>query len=137
MVLKAVASAVSIGSGFRGGLFFASLFLGALLGKAFAALLAMVTVVQALPAVVCALVGMSGLAVAVVRRAVDHGVSGFGEYRFVADDGCGAGRLRRFGHHGPPHLWLQLRDLALPLARRGDPQRRRCRLDPNPDRWAR
>lgn len=66
MVLKAVASAVSIGSGFRGGLFFASLFLGALLGKAFAALLAMVTVVQALPAVVCALVGMSGLAVAVV-----------------------------------------------------------------------
>ncbi|MDT7950121.1 MAG: chloride channel protein [Acetobacteraceae bacterium] len=66
MVLKAVASAISIGSGFRGGLFFASLFLGALLGKLFAGLLAIVTVVQALPAVVCALVGMSGLAVAVV-----------------------------------------------------------------------
>ena len=66
MVLKAVASAISIGSGFRGGLFFASLFLGALLGKLFAGLLALVTVVQALPAVVCALVGMSGLAVAVV-----------------------------------------------------------------------
>ena len=66
MVLKALASAISIGSGFRGGLFFASLFLGALLGKLFAGLLALVTVVQALPAVVCALVGMSGLAVAVV-----------------------------------------------------------------------
>ena len=66
IVLKAVASAVSIGSGFRGGLFFASLFLGALLGKLFAGALAMVTVVQALPAVICALVGMSALAVAVV-----------------------------------------------------------------------
>lgn len=66
IVLKALASAISIGSGFRGGLFFASLFLGALVGKLFAGLLALVTVVQALPAVVCALVGMSALAVAVV-----------------------------------------------------------------------
>ncbi len=66
IVLKAVASAVSIGSGFRGGLFFASLFLGALVGKLFAGLLALVTVVQALPSVICALVGMSALAVAVV-----------------------------------------------------------------------
>ena len=66
IVLKALASAVSIGSGFRGGLFFASLFLGALVGKLFAGLLGLVTVVQALPAVVCALVGMSALAVAVV-----------------------------------------------------------------------
>lgn len=31
--LKVLASAISIGSGFRGGLFFASLFLGAMLGK--------------------------------------------------------------------------------------------------------
>ena len=66
IVLKAIASAVSIGAGFRGGLFFASLFLGALLGKLFAACLAMVTVTTAVPAVVCAIVGMSGLAVAVV-----------------------------------------------------------------------
>ncbi len=66
IVLKSVASAISIGSGFRGGLFFASLFLGALLGKLFAGALALVTVVQALPAVICALVGMSALAVAVV-----------------------------------------------------------------------
>ena len=66
ILLKTVASAISIGSGFRGGLFFASLFLGALVGKLFAGLLALVTVVQALPAVVCAVVGMSALAVAVV-----------------------------------------------------------------------
>ncbi len=36
LVLKCFASAVSIGTGFRGGLFFASLFIGGLLGKLFA-----------------------------------------------------------------------------------------------------
>ena len=66
ILLKSVASAISIGSGFRGGLFFASLFLGALLGKLFAGVLGLVTVVQSLPAVICALVGMSAFAVAVV-----------------------------------------------------------------------
>jgi CIC family chloride channel protein len=66
ILLKAAASAISLGSGFRGGLFFASLFLGALLGKLFAGLLAMVTITHAVPAVVCALVGMSALAVAIV-----------------------------------------------------------------------
>jgi CIC family chloride channel protein len=40
LLLKAVASAVSIGAGFRGGLFFASLLLGALVGQVFAAVLA-------------------------------------------------------------------------------------------------
>ena len=66
VVLKSVASAVSLGSGFRGGLFFASLFLGALMGKLFAAAFAAVAATQAIPAVVCALVGMSALAVAIV-----------------------------------------------------------------------
>ncbi len=66
IVLKAVASAISLGSGFRGGLFFASLFLGALLGKLFAAVLALLTLAHAVPPVVCALVGMSALAVAIV-----------------------------------------------------------------------
>ena len=66
IVLKAVASAVSLGSGFRGGLFFASLFLGALVGKLFAGGLAYVSLVQAIPPSVCALVGMSAMAVAVV-----------------------------------------------------------------------
>ncbi len=66
VLLKAIASAISIGSGFRGGLFFASLFLGALLGKAFGGLLALVSTAHAVSPVVCALVGMSGLAVAIV-----------------------------------------------------------------------
>src|SRR6185437_11789889 len=66
LVLKATASAISLGSGFRGGLFFASLFLGAMLGKLFAGVLASVSAAHALPAVVCALVGMSGMAVAIV-----------------------------------------------------------------------
>jgi CIC family chloride channel protein len=66
LVLKSLASAVSIGSGFRGGLFFASLFLGALLGKLFAAALAMLTTTQVLPGVVCAVIGMAGVATAIV-----------------------------------------------------------------------
>jgi len=66
ILLKSVASAISLGSGFRGGLFFASLFLGALIGKAFAAALASVAAVYAIPSVVAALVGMSALAVAIV-----------------------------------------------------------------------
>ncbi|WP_428487619.1 chloride channel protein [Rhodopila sp.] len=66
VALKATASAISIGSGFRGGLFFASLFLGALLGKAFAGALALVSTAHAVSPVVCALVGMSGLAVAII-----------------------------------------------------------------------
>jgi CIC family chloride channel protein len=66
IALKATASAISLGSGFRGGLFFASLFLGALLGKFFAAALALAAPEHAIPEVVCAVVGMSSLAVAVV-----------------------------------------------------------------------
>jgi CIC family chloride channel protein len=66
VLLKASASAISIGSGFRGGLFFASLFLGALLGKGFAGVLAIVSTAHAVSPTVCALVGMSGLAVAII-----------------------------------------------------------------------
>src|SRR4051795_1817766 len=65
LLLKTVASAVSIGSGFRGGLFFASLLLGAVLGKLFAVLVASV----ALPAVdpmLLATVGMSAFGAAVI-----------------------------------------------------------------------
>lgn len=66
LIVKALASAFSIGSGFRGGLFFASLFLGALLGKVFAGILAMLPFVTALPAGFYAVVGMAALAVAIV-----------------------------------------------------------------------
>jgi CIC family chloride channel protein len=57
---------VSLGAGFRGGLFFASLFLGALLGKLFAAGMTLIGIGAYMSPIVCALVGMSGLAVAIV-----------------------------------------------------------------------
>jgi CIC family chloride channel protein len=66
VLLKAVASAISIGSGFRGGLFFASLFLGAVLGKAFALIVGGVSPEHMISPTICALVGMSGLAVAII-----------------------------------------------------------------------
>jgi chloride channel protein, CIC family len=66
LVMKSVGSAVSIGSGFRGGLFFASLLLGSLLGKLFGGLWAMQHVLPSVPVIVCAMVGMSGMATAIV-----------------------------------------------------------------------
>jgi CIC family chloride channel protein len=64
--LKMLASAVSLGSGFRGGLFFASLLLGALLGRMFASGVMLVAPHLAIDPVTTAVVGMSSLAVAVV-----------------------------------------------------------------------
>lgn len=64
-LLKALASAVSIGSGFRGGLFFASLFMGALIGKMFAYSAPYFGDATLTP-VIYAVVGMSSLAVAVI-----------------------------------------------------------------------
>ncbi|AIJ68218.1 chloride channel protein [Brucella suis] len=67
ILTKSLASAVSIGSGFRGGLFFASLFLGALTGKLFAAIAGTIMPASlALAPEVYAVIGMSSLAVAVV-----------------------------------------------------------------------
>ncbi|WP_289852606.1 chloride channel protein [Mesorhizobium liriopis] len=65
-VLKVLASVVSLGSGFRGGLFFASLFLGALLGNMFATLFAIVLPSAGIHTSVAAVVGMTSLAVGVV-----------------------------------------------------------------------
>ncbi|NNM73080.1 chloride channel protein [Enterovirga aerilata] len=64
--LKMLASAVSLGAGFRGGLFFASLLLGALLGRIFASGIMAVAPHLAVDPVTAAVVGMSALAVAVV-----------------------------------------------------------------------
>ncbi|SDI53927.1 chloride channel protein [Alloyangia pacifica] len=64
-VLKCAASAISIGSGFRGGLFFASLLLGALLGKIFG-ILWMLGPGLDLPIVVLAVIGMSAFATTVI-----------------------------------------------------------------------
>jgi CIC family chloride channel protein len=66
LALKSLASAVSIGSGFRGGLFFASLFMGALLGKLFAYSAPYIFVHATLTPVIYAVVGMSALSVAII-----------------------------------------------------------------------
>ncbi len=66
LLLKAAASAISIGAGFRGGLFFASLFLGVLFGKVFAGAIAVLPFLTPMPNGFYAVVGMSGLAVAII-----------------------------------------------------------------------
>jgi CIC family chloride channel protein len=66
LLAKAVASAFSIGSGFRGGLFFASLFLGALFGKVFAGATVLLPFLTPMPNGFYTVVGMSALAVAIV-----------------------------------------------------------------------
>ena len=65
-LIKIAASAASLGFGFRGGLFFASLFLGALLGQIYAGLLDYTPIPEHLSPENAALVGMGALAVAVV-----------------------------------------------------------------------
>ncbi|WP_454916699.1 chloride channel protein [Xanthobacter sediminis] len=64
--LKVLASALSVGSGFRGGLFFASLFLGALLGKLYAAGLEMAFPGLGIAPSLAAVVGMGAMAVGVI-----------------------------------------------------------------------
>jgi CIC family chloride channel protein len=64
--LKLLASMVSLGSGFRGGLFFASLFVGALCGKLFGQAAAMLVPALNLDPTICMLAGMGTLAVAIV-----------------------------------------------------------------------
>ena len=130
--LKSLASAVSIGSGFRGGLFFASLLLGALVGKLFAG--------RARGGD-----GRSGAARGGVRaggheqlrdggrgRAADDGVLSTREHWLAADDGGGARGGGGLVRHGAADVRLLVRDLAVPPARRGDPQRRGCRLGAEP-----
>ena len=65
-VLKAIASIVSLGSGFRGGLFFASLLLGALGGHLFAAVLTEIFPRMMLDANFYSIVGMSALSASVI-----------------------------------------------------------------------
>jgi CIC family chloride channel protein len=66
LVLKSLASVISLSAGFRGGLFFASLFLGSLIGQIYARLLALTTLPAGLDPQNAALVGMGALATAVV-----------------------------------------------------------------------
>jgi CIC family chloride channel protein len=65
-VMKAIASVISLGSGFRGGLFFATLFLGALGGHLFAAGFDTIWPGLNLDPNVYAIVGMSALSASVI-----------------------------------------------------------------------
>ena len=65
-ILKTLASMTALGFGFRGGLFFASLFLGTLLGQLYAKLLDFTPLAEHLSTQNAALVGMGALAVAIV-----------------------------------------------------------------------
>lgn len=64
--LKFLASVVSLGFGFRGGLFFASLFLGSLLGTLFAGVVNLATGITIINGADASLVGMAALAAAIV-----------------------------------------------------------------------
>jgi CIC family chloride channel protein len=64
-VLKTVASMISLGSGFRGGLFFAALLLGSLGGQLFAAGMNLIPGIHLQPDAF-AIIGMSALAVSVI-----------------------------------------------------------------------
>jgi len=66
LVLKVIASTVSLGSGFRGGLFFASLLLGSLGGHLFAAGFDWLWPNHAVDPHAFAIIGMSALAVSVI-----------------------------------------------------------------------
>src|ERR1700726_4755247 len=68
-VLKAIASVISLGGGFRGGLFFATLFMGALGGRLFAAGVDVAWPGLALDPNVYAIVGMSALSASEIGRA--------------------------------------------------------------------
>jgi CIC family chloride channel protein len=65
-VLKSLASIASLGTGFRGGLFFASLLIGALGGRMFADIVNIAWPAAALDPHVYAIVGMGALSVAVI-----------------------------------------------------------------------
>ncbi|MDQ2083379.1 chloride channel protein [Xanthobacteraceae bacterium Astr-EGSB] len=66
LVLKAVASVISLGTGFRGGLFFSSLLLGALAGSVFANVLNALAPSLALAPNVYAIIGMGALSASVI-----------------------------------------------------------------------
>ena len=66
LVVKIAASTISLGFGFRGGLFFASLFIGSLVGQLFAGAIGRFPVFPSLDPSDAALIGMAAMAVAIV-----------------------------------------------------------------------
>ena len=114
---KLIASAISIGSGFRGGLFSSSLFLGALFGAAFVQIAA-IYFPETRGATLGVHVGRDGIGRRRDhRRAVDDGFLDPRSHRRLSRHGrrldCRDHRL----DHRPADLWLLLCDLALPTQR--------------------
>jgi CIC family chloride channel protein len=66
LLLKAAASVISLGTGFRGGLFFASLFLGGMAGQTYYYAIGHLDPILAPDLLVCTIIGMASLAVAVI-----------------------------------------------------------------------
>ena len=66
LLVKIAASTISLGFGFRGGLFFASLFIGSLVGQLFAGAIARIPFFPAVDPSDAALIGMAAMAVAIV-----------------------------------------------------------------------
>jgi CIC family chloride channel protein len=66
VIMKAAASSISIGSGFRGGLFFASLFLGGMVGRIFAMAVPLIAPDLTPDPAIYGIVGMSAMAVAII-----------------------------------------------------------------------
>ncbi|HET7577575.1 MAG TPA: chloride channel protein [Sphingomicrobium sp.] len=66
LVVKIAASSISLGFGFRGGLFFASLFIGSLVGQLFAGALLRIHGTPPIDPSDAALIGMAAMAVAIV-----------------------------------------------------------------------
>ncbi len=66
ILVKLFASLASLASGFRGGLFFASLFVGSLLGKLYAVAFSFLFPSVGLDTIACVLVGMGALSTAIV-----------------------------------------------------------------------
>ncbi len=110
LIAKSVASIVSLGFGFRGGLFFASLFLGTLVGHLFAGILAAATGVAAVDAHNAALVGRARGRHR--RRTDDHGDARAGGDPRLRADRSGAGRVARLLDDRPGDVRIQLLDLA-------------------------
>ena len=127
-----MASAVSIGSGFRGGLFFASLLLGAVLGKLFAVLVASVAI-PAVDPMLLATVGMSAFGAAVIGAPLAMTFLAFETTRDFAVAGTVLMAVTNAVDRGTAALRLLVCDLALPPAGRDDPQRSRHRLAARPD----
>jgi CIC family chloride channel protein len=66
LLVKIAASSISLGFGFRGGLFFASLFIGSLVGQLFAGAAARIHGAPPVDPADAALIGMAGMSVAIV-----------------------------------------------------------------------